>query len=674
MGASYRYIQTDFSAGQLDPMIEANLNFAYKQVGLKQSLNTVHNVNHTASKRPGTTIIASGAGLVGPDDGKATIQLPARGYADAGSGGEYVNIYFGDCGQTRNFFLLYNDAKIDLASLVGAAGPFQTAVYQNFLFVVGKNIKLCKIIKFTGTYSAAGVLTAVTAQLLFGNADPSVDTIQAADWVLPGGLDANSSFSSICFAEGHLLVSAGNALFISRSRVAGTLEEDATTGFPKWTINFTLFDTVNGEPVIYATHGIEIRENDMYGSRIMWIAYIGRVIVATESAIFMSTEQAISPLTFDLVLTSYHGSSPTQPEIVANMIVYSSTDRKKLYSGVFDYDSQGLIITDMTSTVRNAFNKRIQGFWSFDYPEISIYAATEDGKIYFCQPTSSSSSGYIYSWSEWQMPSLGSAYKRKAQCFFLNRSLDGTSKVYMLMGSPTYGHIVLKIDWADVYDVNTGSGILDFAKEFTGSSPEVAIGNELMTITPALPVIGATGDTKATAFVTYDSETRVYQGLQLSSNGTYEVPVPPDYISGDDITIRIGFGFTARFLLFRQLLPNNSGTALSSKYSIKEISVKLFHSFAGYLEIGGVKTADFPMLYYGEDQYSDSIIDPTTLEPYCRTGTLIIKNPCYAVSERDAVDNSSSVVVESDIAIVADSPYPFNLMAVGIYYNITEVN
>lgn len=662
MGSPYRYIQTDFSAGQLDPMIEANLNFAYKQAGLKQSLNTVHNVNHTVSKRPGTTVIASGSGLVGPDDGKATIQLP---------GGEYVNVYFGDCGTTRNFFLIYNDTKTDIASLIGAAGPFQAAAYQNFLFVVGKNIKLCRIIKFTGTYTL-GVLTGVTAQLLFGNADPAADTILPADWALPGGVDANSSFSAICFAAGRLMAAVGNTLYISRGRIAGTLEEDATTGFPKWTIDFTLSDTVNGEPVIYSTHGIESRENDMYGSRIMWIAYIGRVIVATESAIFMSTEQAISPLSFDLVLTSYHGSSPAQPEIVANMIVYSSTDRKKLYTGVFDYNTQGLVVTDMTSTVRNAFNKRIQGFWSFDYPEITIYAATEDGKIYFCQPTSSSA-GYIYSWSEWQMPSLGSAYNRKAQCFFLNRSLDGTGKVYMLMGSATYGHLVLKIDWADIYDVNTGSGILDFAKNFTGTSGEVVIGNELMTITPALPEIGAADNTRATAFVTYGSETRVYQGLQLSHRDEYEVPLP-GYTSGDPISIKIGFGFTARFLLFRQLLPNNSGTALSSKYGIKEISVKLFHSFAGYLEIGGEKVADFPMLYYGEDMYSDSIIDPTTLEPYCRSGTLIIKNPCYAVSERDAVDNSSSVVVESDIAIVADSPYPFNLMAVGIFFNITEVN
>ena len=53
MGATSRQIQADFSSGEIDPMVEANLNLPYRANGLKESYNTLHLPNATVSKRPG---------------------------------------------------------------------------------------------------------------------------------------------------------------------------------------------------------------------------------------------------------------------------------------------------------------------------------------------------------------------------------------------------------------------------------------------------------------------------------------------------------------------------------------------------------------------------------------------------------------------------------------------
>ena len=139
------------------------------------------------------------------------------------------------------------------------------------------------------------------------------------------------------------------------------------------------------------------------------------------------------------------------------------------------------------------------------------------------------------------------------------------------------------------------------------------------------------------------------------------------------VEITVGTEYEARIGLFQQILPNNSGIALSSKHNIKDISVMVFRSFGGYLEVAGRKSADLPYLRFGKNTYSADMYDFTKEGVYFHTGVLRVTNPRYIGT--DNADNIARDVIEDDsVTLVLDRPFPFNLMAVSIGYIITEVN
>lgn len=154
-------------------------------------------------------------------------------------------------------------------------------------------------------------------------------------------------------------------------------------------------------PTVYDTHAIELHENDMYSSRIRWISYVGRVIVGTDQAIFIATSQSITPALFDLVISANIGTSEIQPQVMSNLIIFTSADRKKLYAGVYSDELQNMQFTEASSSARDLFVGLISRFWILEYPFMMIYVVTEDGRFLVCTPTQSDS-GYNFAWSEWE--------------------------------------------------------------------------------------------------------------------------------------------------------------------------------------------------------------------------------------------------------------------------------
>ena len=667
MAAPYRYLQSDFSAGQLDPMVASNLNMGIRQIGLKESVNTVHNVNRTVSKRPGTMRYAddiSSSDFVGAD-GYVTVQLSSGRTVMFVFTDEYVYVNYS--GETQEIYL--NDVIEGWEELRG--GTFKFAVYQNFIYMIGSTVPLVKVIK--------------VAETSRGDYAYHIDEIRGRWGTKPScaASSDNVHFSAICFANGRLFLSRDNVVYASRIRVAGVegLVEDSD-GFPRWTLDFKLADEITtvdseGNPEttreVYSSHAIEVRENDMYSSRIQWIANMGRIIIGTESAIFMSTMQEISPLTFDLVLTSSCGTCDINPAIVTNMLVFVGSDRRKIHYAYFNSENAGLIVGDATTSERNMFSGYIKGVWAYDYPEISIYVITEDKRTLFCQPTYTEA-GSIFAWSEWVFPE-----NVVPSAFFCERRLYRPPYNRICMSYERRDGIgaasqFMIICWESPYDDDTSRPMLDMM--LTEDRPELEFTVHDTDVVFRGDRFGGPDD-PITVFLYADGVAPVvFRNLEaIVSMG---VEVPRDAVGlwdGDhlraDLKCYIGLEYETRIGLFQQILPNNSGIALTSKHRIKDISLMLFRSFGGHISVAGRKVQDLEYLQYGKSFYSASMYDFSVSGPYEFTGLMKITNPRYMGI---GADNQDRDVIDEDRVVIASSfPFPFNLMAVSINYILTEV-
>ena len=695
MSAPYRLLQSDFSGGQIDPMAAANLNMGARMVGLRESLNTVHNTTRTVSKRPGTMKYTSSQDMEGflGQDGTATMQLANGKSVMFIFAGSYLYANYDGVAQEIHL----PDVVQDWEAMKG--GPYKIACYQNFLYVVGPRIRLAVVLMIT---AGAGQITATEIRGRWGVKPSCAQT-------------EDVSFSSVCLANGRLFLTRENVVYASRIRVAGTegLVEDSD-GFPRWTLDFRLYDEVTtvdseGNPFvtkeIYASHAIEVRENDMYSSRIQWIANMGRIIVGTESAIFMSTSQEISPLSFDLVLTSSYGSCEIQPTVVSNMLLFIGSDRRKIHFAYFNSDNAGLVVGDASAERRNLFSGFVKGIWAFDYPELSVYVITEDRRMLFSQPVYSDT-GLMFGWSEWDFPGFFPT------AFFIERR---TEQPYnrICMSYERFGSVAgdqfLTICWEAPYDDSTARPKMDLMVTQDDPDLDMHIGLHQVTINCPLHPEGCT------AFIYAENVApMVFRNNRGGEVHTFTIPGEieglnswvitvggsqyPDEntfyntkvdalavlietglegeITGSgrlrtDLKITVGLEYETRIGLFQQLLPNNSGVALTSKHRIREISLSLFRSFGGSLEVAGRKVEELQYLKYGHSFYSASMYDFATKGAYQYTGAMRITNPRYMGLDADNQDRD--VLEEDKVVIVADGPFPFNLMAVSINYILTEV-
>lgn len=723
MGAPYRQLQSDFSAGQIDQMVEANLNLSYKKIGLKESLNTIHNVNRTVSKRPGTKL----EGLFFDSEyteGMENVSLTLPN-------GETLTVFFDDS-HTR---LVLADGSFyeDTTHVVGSVGPYSTAVYQNFLFVVGKYVPLVKIFAFVQTPDHAdddedepGTSTlpdfpymVENVSLTYGNWKNKPSCVK----------NANTHFNACYVAGGRLFLSHGTNYYYSRIRVPGLLEEKAN-GFPSWMLDFSLGDNMNTIPVwelggeywtdeggndalepeenqvyyvvdeniyiqwngtsfvnvgpvghtyIDSSHGFEGMDNDFQSSDIKWITSLGRIVMATENGLFMSTSQGIDPTTFDMVQTSSYGSCEMQPIVVSNMIFFLSSDKRKIYAAYFQSDYQGLIVVDVTANARDMFFNGIKDFWAFDFPELSVYAVTEDGRFFFCQP-SYADNGIMIAWSEWKFP-----LNEKVMAVFKVRPTGNLPRRIMMavrlsrfdeggVEDRIRNFALLTVDFQEPYADDTGRPMMDYMTETETT-------RQSSNVITVLNDNEYEDDVPITFFIrpkNSDTAPVVLRNLHFDGN-SISITIPQNiegfYDEGDllPMTIVYGVEYVSRMTLFQQIFPNNSGIALSSKHFVREVSVMVFRSFGGYLEVAGRKAEDLPYLKYGYSSYSANMYDFTKEGVYGYTGVLRITNPRYIGV--DNADNKYRDVVEDDrVAIVHDRPFPFNLMAISIAYNLTEVN
>lgn len=431
-------------------------------------------------------------------------------------------------------------------------------------------------------------------------------------------------------------------------------------------------------PTVYSTHGIEIQENDMFGSRIQWIAHLGRVIVGTDTAVFMATTQGVSAQNFDLVLTSGTGCCDLVPKVVNSYLVFVSSDRRKIYEAYFSNESQGLLISEASIASRDLFRKGIEDFWVCDYPDMVI-AAKVEGKLLVCTP-SYADGGIVFAWSKWNM-GIASVMQVKTADFDTEQY-----KILLIAEADEGVYVPCLLMVGDAYDSHDVVPLMDYMVHLTAdnvSTSEESEGIYNWTVTMPASVRRWMWDTQQ-VMLRYGNKALVIKDVEKSSKtytdaeGTQTVDVFM-FVATMDATgldsVVVGLPYMMEIGFFQQMLPNNSGIALSSRHSVREMSVKVFKSFGGQVRVGDDYRQDLPYLVYNRDSFSPTFNNPQDGNlPYRESGVLKIADVYESMSGTYIADNPVRCVVEDDIAIVSEDPFPFNLMALGLLYNITEVN
>lgn len=436
----------------------------------------------------------------------------------------------------------------------------------------------------------------------------------------------------------------------------GTVEAHTSESYPDKEAypDGTLEKEEDSVPDVQATYGIQVRETDMYGASIKWIAMAGRIIVGTDTAIHIAVDQYLDPRTFDLVLTSYTGTSSLQPKLLNSFVIFTSSDRKKLYMGIYSDEAKGFSITEATQNVKHLFLSGIKDYFISDNPYRVIYVLTNDGECRVCIPVFLADGTISFAWSTWDFGVSQVEYI----CF--DRRAGEEQKTYFIMrDSSTDKGWIYTLDYREpyLYGEKDTELLLDYADIMT-------VKNVMGSVELSSPFLRSYGSVDV--MLTYaDGKQAVLRDrpVTVDSEGVCTVDIDyerTDLEETDDVTMKVGRAYETRIAFFQQLLPNNAGVSLVTRHSVERLYIQLYRSQGGEIWAGGAKVADILQLIYGRDLFNDNATNPLTGKPYTFTGIYTLDTP---------IQNTE----EDGLEIITADPYPFNLMAVSMKCIITEL-
>ena len=436
-------------------------------------------------------------------------------------------------------------------------------------------------------------------------------------------------------------------------------------------------------PTVYSSHAIELHETDMFGSSLQWMANIGRLVVATEDAVYISTSELFEPATFDLTPTIYTGSAPIQPSIVGSMISFVTADRRRIYGAIYSNEIQGLVGIELTQFSRSLFWDRIKWLRGSDSPFLSLYAITEGGRMYAGSVMATESGSMAAAWSEWKlekgipemvmpMRKLSSASYETEESPWLYikaRLSDGRVLNIIHEYSEPYAYDLMESKPSFIHHARAFRQLpIDSQMAVIIEKTEEEGLWRMMPYDASWAEPGAmypfSDNTKVTAVLCHLDWTPsafVLDAEIVSGDDGLMLKLPSSYSDEPSGAAIIGFPVGAGIQLFQQLLPNNSGIVFQSKHSVIRIEMQIFKSAGGSVWYSGRKVRDILQLEYGKDTFGNDFIDPDTERFRAFSGTY-------------AVDNPTDLTLKDELSIESPEPYPFSLMAVGLLYNVTEVN
>ena len=620
--SSYSVLKASFQYGEISPFFGGQVQSEIYAAGVKEMKNVLPDQCGGFRKRNGTVFFAS------PDPTLKTRLLEFYTGSDS-----YVIAI-----NTNKTYLYTSDTVTQLCS---ASTPYSTyeeiidvkfRANKGILYLVHPSYKPKKLTITPGTPPSIAYTDLVfTPSGQFGSAD---------DYP-----------SAICFKGGRLFLAASNnnptTVWASRTPADTdrytdfTLndneykpsEDTAVDGDKnyyekKWdgdTYYFELIASPSGDPSqqdyyewnnirIDSSHAFELEENDMYGTKIHWLAVQNRVICGNKRAIFMDTGDISSPTTFDMTTSLNTGSSPIQAKAYKNYVLFLGTNEKQLYLMVWDDNLNNYTALEITKNASHMFKAGIADFDIMIDPEIIIWVITKDGQLFSC----SQATGWA------SHPRAAGTYTALAVAG------ESHNRLFLEVKTGEKYHF----EYLDVLASDTTEGIFtDCTTIFDNSgTPD----NEI-TVNEALE--GQTVKMYADGAMWADTVPEEVGGVVKA---TYLEPVDKGYI---------GLPIVSEVVLFSPEIPAN-GTSIGKVKSISRVTVRLYASFGGSIAADGGKDVLMLSRRFGDYEYGD---------------------PIELVSEDMSVDIMGKNTTKGGVYITHDYPVPFNVLSVGTRFEIKEV-
>jgi hypothetical protein len=135
-----------------------------------------------------------------------------------------------------------------------------------------------------------------------------------------------------------------------------------------------------------AGDAIVIEENDMAGSRLLWLAAGRRLIAGTARAVWSDNGSVPTPAAFDMGIVEYAGAAALRPKGTKEIMAYAGRNGKTLRAVVWQETSEGagFIDADLSQNAPHLFTSGIADFDVMDYPYPVIWIVTGDGALASC--------------------------------------------------------------------------------------------------------------------------------------------------------------------------------------------------------------------------------------------------------------------------------------------------
>jgi hypothetical protein len=421
----------------------------------------------------------------------------------------------------------------------------------------------------------------------------SFPSFSGKDFITEGNRPGTVAFNSgrLCFAG---TANEPNRIFMSRP-------PDSMTGEDRYT------DFTAGENPADA---IVLEENDMYGSRIQWIATSRRLLAATERATWSDTGEVPTPGTFDMNIIEYAGSNGTQPRGTKEITVYAGRSGITLRALVWNQTSEGSGFVDMDISERAAhlFTSGIKDFAVSDYPYPVIWIVTKAGELISC--TINIRAGiisYARHLTEGYVESITVVPEQTGDAVFLvvkrgeTRNIEHLILEDLVNADYTESHYV---DAGESRIYNMPTKTLTGLKRFAGKTIRVF------------------------------ADGAAEPALQVDNTGTAELQ--------ESITkVHIGLPYRSVFSPNTRQLPAN-GTSKGKKHRIEKVTLQLYNSIGGRTGTTEEKTEQLITQRFG------SYLLGSAPEPF--TGDIDITV-------------SGNIDTEGKLIILHDDPVPFTLLA-----------
>jgi hypothetical protein len=336
----------NFTMGEVSPLLKARTDTAPYNYGAKRLENFLVMASGGVRKRPGTWF----AGFTLGNAKGRLIDFPL-------SDGTYVILEL-----THQKLRIWNheyglmDTVITTPYLETELGELKYAVSKDTVWIVHRN-HAPKTLAWDGqSFTWNGLLT-----------------FTGINFNVPGDCPGAVAFDAgrLCFAA---TKNNPNGIWLSRA-------PDAETGGDRYT-DFTL--TTEGLPL--AGDAVYLQENDMYGSRIKWIAANRMLLAATDRASWADSGEVPTPASFDMSIVEYAGSGDVQGKGSKEVLVYAGRNGKSLRALVFNAssDGSGYIDINISDQANHLFVERVTDIAVTDYPFPMAWIVLADGSLLSC--------------------------------------------------------------------------------------------------------------------------------------------------------------------------------------------------------------------------------------------------------------------------------------------------